>query len=284
VVAEPIAIALEDPAAPASPAPRVTEGTVAAARAVLAERVVAGAASPSAAARTGARDARAAAREDSGAPDIAATAGAGLFTFDPVQRARFDLGLGSAARLLPGPPRRASEGKSASDRSLREALTARDLGLGLGRASVLVSAAREAAASPLAPDVGVTTFEIDFDAAGMVRGAHVDDCAWTEVATALVHAMSGKTVRMRTGARGFRAHVRVVAERTSPSGNGGTTRVGAVPDDVPGAGKACEGTGWSRRCIAGMPLGVTSAEHDSANAGAKASRVVHVQLLDETEI
>lgn len=42
----------------------------------------------------------------------------------------------------------------------------------------------------------------------------------------------------------------------------------------------CERCGWSRCRVAGMPLGVTSAEHDTA----KTTRVVHVQLLDETEI
>ena len=281
VIDEPIAIALEDPGPAASPAARVTEGTLAAPRAVLAEGAIVGAASPSATARAGSREESRVAPLD---PDIAATAGPGFVTFGPVQRAPLDLGLESArSHLFPGAPSRASESKSAIERSLHEALMARDRGLGLGRASVLVSAAREAATSRRAPDVGVATFEIDCDAAGIVRHVNVDDRAWADVAPALVHAMSGKTVRMRTGARGLRAHVRVVAERAPPSGNGGTTRVGAVPDDVPGAGRACEGTGWSRRCVAGMPLGVTSAEHDSANAGAKASRVVHVQLLDETE-
>ena len=153
------------------------------------------------------------------------------------------------------------------------------------RASVLVSAAREAASSPRAPDVGSVTLDIACDAGGVVRTARADDRAWNDVGAALIRAMSGKTVRVRDGSRGLRARLRIVAERTPPSGNGGSTSLGAVPDDVAGsANRACEGTGWTRRCVAGMPLGVTSAEHDSANAGAKTTRVVHVQLLDETEI
>ena len=207
------------------------------------------------------------------------------WSFDPVQQhTAVDLGLGRNRPPATPEPAAPRTEKSAVDRSLHDALGARDLGLGLGRASVLVSAAREAASSPRAPELGTVTFEIDCDASGTVRSAHADDRAWADVGAALIHAMSGKTVRVRAGARGLRAHLRIVAERAPPSGNGGSTTLGAVPDDVPGSEKACEGTGWTRRCVAGMPLGLTSAQHDSANVGARPSRVVRVQLLDETEI
>jgi len=57
-----------------------------------------------------------------------------------------------------------------------------------------------------------------------------------------------------------------------------------VPDDVAGGGRVCEGTGVNRRCVAGMPLGVTSSNYDVSDIGAKPSRVVHVRLLSETEL
>jgi hypothetical protein len=33
-----------------------------------------------------------------------------------------------------------------------------------------------------------------------------------------------------------------------------------------------------------MPVGVTNAQHDTSNIGAKPTRIVHVQLLSEAEI
>lgn len=222
------------------------------------------------------------------AAEVATTDGPATWSFDPVRaHSPVDLGLDPRKPLarMPGPGEPTRPQREAVDRALHGALSARDLGLGLGRASVLVSAAREAASSPRAPDVGAVTFDIACDAGGVVRTAHADDHAWNDVGAALILAMSGKTVRVREGSRGLRARLRIVAARTPPSGGGGSTNLGAVPDDVAGGNsRACEGTGWTRRCVAGMPLGVTSAEHDAANAGAKTTRVVHVQVLDETEI
>jgi hypothetical protein len=172
----------------------------------------------------------------------------------------------------------------AAERSMRDELAAHDLAIGLGRGGPLVSAAHEAASSPNAPDVGATTLEVDCDAAGAVVTARADDRVWGDVAKSLVRAMNGKTLRLRRDAHGMRVRLRVVAERTLPSGSRGSSSPGALPDDVPGGGKACDGEGITRRCVAGMPLGATNSQHDVSNAGAKRARSVHVHLLSESEL
>jgi len=116
------------------------------------------------------------------------------------EHARIGLGLGagdaaggaSRAESAAEPPAR-----SGVDRVLHDALAARDLGLGLGRASVLVSAARAAASSPRAPELGATTFAIECDATGTVRTAHADDRAWAAEGDALIHAMRARAAARR---------------------------------------------------------------------------------------
>jgi hypothetical protein len=47
---------------------------------------------------------------------------------------------------------------------------------------------------------------------------------------------------------------------------------------------ACEGEGSTRRCLAGMPVGVTSSVGDISNTGAQLFRIVHAQLLGEAAL
>jgi hypothetical protein len=213
------------------------------------------------------------------------------WSFDPIRRTPSDVGVGSHWKSVvaegpssPVPGETAQERARAIDRSMREMLTARDVSIGLGRAGPLVSAAHEAASSSSAPEVGTTILEVDIDSQGRVVTARAEDRAWNGVASALVQRMARKPVRVTHGSRGLRARLRVVAEKAPPSGARGSSGVGAVPDDVPGGTKACEGTGIHRRCVAGMPVGVTNAQHDTSNVGANPTRIVHVQLLAETEL
>lgn len=217
------------------------------------------------------------------------------WSFDPMLHPPTDLGLGSRWKgaLGAGPPtdgvparpqNQARESARAMERSIRAELAASDVERGLGRAGPLVSAAHRAASSAGAPETGATTLEVECDAAGAVTSARAEDKAWNEVATALVDEMKGKALRVPRGARGLRARLRVVAERALPSGARGRTSLGALPDDVPGSSRACDGQGITRRCVNGMPVGITSASHDTSDIGAKPSRVVHVQLVGEVEI
>lgn len=218
-------------------------------------------------------------------------------SFDPLQRPAVDLGVGSHWRSVAGtgagvaaaddePSVKTSDSREtarAIERSIRESLTARDVELGLGRAGPLVSAAHDAASSPEAPEIGTTILEVESDAAGNVVAIRSDDRAWSQVAAAVVRRMAGKPLRVRTGARGVRARVRIVAERALPAGGHTSASPGAVPDDVAGGSKACVGQGVTRRCIAGMPVGVTGSAGDTSNIGAHPTRVVHVQLVAENE-
>jgi hypothetical protein len=173
-----------------------------------------------------------------------------------------------------------------TDRILRDSLESHDRALGLGRGGPLVTAAREAASPAFAPEIGSATLEVEADAAGNVLtaravAASADWGAWNDVGRELVRRMAGKPLRLRDGARGLRARLRVIAEHSKPSGERGSSSPGALPDDVPGADSACEGVGAERRCVAGLPLGFSSSTQDLSNLGAHPIRVVRVQLLDE---
>jgi hypothetical protein len=212
-------------------------------------------------------------------------ASATAWSFSPT--GPMDLGIGtywrsvamatSAPRPTPSVDESARNGDFA--RRLSDDMRAQDVATGHSIAGPLVSAAHEAASPRIAPDVGSATIEIEADASGEVVGAHVvdasgDPAGWEDVAAEIRRSMAHKRLRVPAGARGVRAHVRIVAERSLPSGERTSVRPGAAPDEV------CESSGPTRRCTAGMP-GAGGTWGDLSNIGAKRSRVVHVQLLDE---
>jgi hypothetical protein len=187
-----------------------------------------------------------------------------------------------ASSTAPRPPPSAAEWERGGDfaRRLSEDVHASEVATGHSIAGPLVSAAHEAASPRIAPDVGTATIEIESDASGEVVSAHVVDSSgdraqWEDVAAQIRRSMAHKPLRVPAGAHGVRAHVRIVAERTLPSGERTTVHPGAAPDDV------CDNSGPTRRCTAGMPGGAGGTWGDVTNIGAKRSRVVHVQLLDE---
>ncbi len=208
-----------------------------------------------------------------------------------------DLGIGgywkSVASAGP-PPASGSAVEPPADgermnRVLRGALDARDHELGLDHSGPLVSAAREAASLAGAPETGIATIEVDADATGRVTAANVvsangDAAGWSAVARELVGLLAAKRLQLPHGARGLRAHVRIVAERTLPSGTQTARSPGAVPDDVPGQDPQCVGEGAQRKCNAGMPVGVTQSLGDLANLGAKVIRIVHARILGEVTL
>jgi hypothetical protein len=186
--------------------------------------------------------------------------------------------LASASAPEPAPNR--------PDRRLLETLNARDMALGLSRGGPLVAAAHEAASLAIAPDTGSATFDVDADESGRVMAANIVSTngnapAWSEVARELVNLMASKRLRPRPGTHGLRTRLRIVAARTLPSGEQVASSPGAVPDDVAGGDRACEGEGWDRKCLAGSPAGVTRSIGDVANIGARPTRIVHAQILNE---
>jgi hypothetical protein len=178
-----------------------------------------------------------------------------------------DLGIGtywksvasSDAPIAPVPePQPVVPPPRSPDRILRDGLDAHDRELGLGTGGPLVSAAHDAASASIGPDVGSATFEVESDATGRVIAAHVlsasaDIAAWNDVARELVRLMGPKTLHAPRDSRGMRTRLRIVAERALPSG-GHYTR---------------EGTG---------------VHFDVADIGAKAARLVRVQLLGDASL
>jgi hypothetical protein len=212
------------------------------------------------------------------------------------QTAPLDLGIGTywknvatgdplpvaQAEPAPAPPARPSP-----NRILRDGLDAHDRSLGLGTGGPLISAAHEAASPSIAPDVGSATFDVESDAMGRVVAARVvsasaEASAWNDVAQELVRLMSAKTLRVLRDSRGTRTRLRIVAQRTLPSGAAYERSAGAVPQDSC-SGEAVGPGGLGRKCGAGMPTGLTQS-FDLADIGARASRIVRVQLLGEAAL
>jgi hypothetical protein len=187
----------------------------------------------------------------------------------------------------PLPPADASTRSTPSpdgiSRMLREDLQARDVAMGLGASGPLITAAHDAATPDIAPDVGAATLEIESDATGRITSARVVDATanaadWNEVAQRIVRLMASKPLRVAPGARGVRARLRIVAERSLPAGEKRQARSGATRDSD------CDTSGGERRCTAGLPAGVSGTWGDLSNIGAKRSRAVRVQLLGESSI
>ena len=212
------------------------------------------------------------------------------WTFSP--SAPVDLGIGThwkavAAASVSVPPAVAEPPPQAVswDRLVHDELAARDQELGLGPGGALVTAAHEAASGSEAPDEGSATLEIVCDASGAVTGGLVTGASsgdlprWNAVAETLVRQMHGKAMRLPPGAKGLRARLAIRIARTMPSGEKVMAHAGALPDDMPSAGRVCEGTGWSRKCVAGMPVGATVQAADLSNAAARL-RAVSVRMLD----
>lgn len=225
----------------------------------------------------------------SSAPDApeapAAPAAETAWSFSPT--GPLDLRIGSywksvaTASSAPHPSSSIDESARGGDfaRRLSDDMRAHDVATGHSIAGPLVTAAHDAASPNVAPDVGSATIEIESDASGVVVAARVVDASgdrarWDDVAEQIRRTMAHKPLRVPAGARGVRAHVRIVAERTLPSGERTSIHSGAAPDEV------CDGSGPTRRCTAGLP-GAGGTWGDVTNFGAARSRVVHVQLLDE---
>ena len=189
----------------------------------------------------------------------------------PAPSASIDLGIGAYWKSVamgapvaeePPPVASAEPPRPSIDQMLRDSLEARDHELGLGSAGPLVSAAHDAASLAFAPDTGGATFEVVSDAEGRVTSANIvsvsaDGPAWSDVARELVSLMSSKRLHVPRGAHGYRARLRITAERALPAGSKTTSAVGAVPDDIPGGEKSCEGEGMHRKCTKGSPIGAT---------------------------
>ena len=229
---------------------------------------------------SGAVAARAPTAASGAAPVDDATPGDAAW-FDPVRALTARPTLIDRPIITPATPLTA-ESRPRDDAAItavRDALDAHDQSLGLGRAGPLQAAAQEAASATVAPDTGVGELVIDCDGDGHVVAVRAVQSDWQPVATRLARVMAGKTMRVRPGRHGLRVKLRIVAERTPPAGRSQPeSSAGAVPDEV------CDGQGLTRRCVAGMPFGVSGKGRDLSNLGARPGRVVHVTVDGETDL
>ena len=169
-------------------------------------------------------------------------------------------------------------------RMLTEPLRERDAALGLGMSGPLVGAVRDAVRASFAIEPSEATLEVDVGEGGQVLSTRVvsstrEPLAWADIARELTASMAQRRLRVPMGARGMRASLRVVVTPNVPEG--ATTAPGAVPDDAPGGSKACEGSGLARRCVAGMPLGLSVTGGEIASAARSVLHKVRVEILGE---
>jgi len=118
-------------------------------------------------------------------------------------------------------PRRAPAPVSTTG-GLAEALEAHDQVLGLGPAGAVLSAAREAGHSDVAPALGKATFAITVLRTGIVdvqlTGASSNVEGWQKVATNMAAAIKRKPPQIHPPRNGVRIGVELIAEERWPSG------------------------------------------------------------------
>jgi hypothetical protein len=134
-------------------------------------------------------------------------------------------------------------------------------------AGPVVSAAHDAATSPIAPDVGIAVFVVRTDAAGTVTSVSVRDVngdfpGWAAVGKKLETALVAKKLVVPSGASGVQVTVKVSAKYALPSGANPKKPIDAD--------------------VGGTPFGPGIAgTFDLADIGSKPMRVVAVVVLDE---
>lgn len=181
-----------------------------------------------------------------------------------------------------------------------EALTARDLDLGLGQGGQVLSAFEERARTMDVAVEGWAVFDVGIDSSGhvsvWVSDASTARDAWERVARTAVADVDAKRIHVPRGARGWHVAVRVEAKEQYPDGErpkdmGGhvtttefkESKTSMVMESVPSVtvatrGKVCSaGISWAFPSPVPMIVGGCNPE----NAGVQAIRVVSGRIVDE---
>jgi hypothetical protein len=128
--------------------------------------------------------------------------------------------LEGAPREAPAP--RPSPSPVSTTGGLAEALEAHDQGLGLGPAGAVLSAAREAAHSDVAPQLGKATFAVTVLRTGVVdvqlTGASSDVDGWRKVAESMAAFIKRKPPQINPPRNGVRMGIELAAEERWPNG------------------------------------------------------------------
>lgn len=183
---------------------------------------------------------------------------------------------------------------------LAEALTARDVDLGLGQGGQVLSAFEARARTMDVAVEGWAVFDVGIDSAGRVSVAVTDAStardAWERVARTAVADVDARRIRVPRGARGWRVAVRIEAKEQYPDGErpkdmgGHVTTTGfkesktsMVMESLPSVtlatrGKVCgAGVNWTFP----SPLPTIVGGCNPENIGAREIRVVSGRIVDE---
>jgi hypothetical protein len=190
-------------------------------------------------------------------------------------------------------------GEGATAGGLAEALTARDVELGLGQGGQVLSAFEARARTMDVAVEGWAVFDVGIDSSGRVSVAVTDAStardAWERVARTAVADVDAKRIHMPRGARGWRVAVRIEAKEQYPDGerpkdmgvHAKTTALKAsktsmVVESLPGVQLAARG----KVCSVGLSLQLPfppmiAGGCNPENAGVEAIRVVSGRIVDE---
>jgi len=182
---------------------------------------------------------------------------------------------------------------------LAEALTARDVDLGLGQGGQVLSAFEARARTMDVAVEGWAVFDVGIDSSGRVSVAVTDASsardAWERVARTAVADVDAKRIRIPRGARGWRIAVRVEAKEQYPDGerpkdmglHARTTQLkesktSMVVESLPGVQLAARG----KVCSVGVSLQLPfppmiAGGCNPENAGVREIRVVSGHIVDE---
>jgi len=190
-------------------------------------------------------------------------------------------------------------GDGATAGGLAEALTARDVDLGLGQGGQVLSAFEARARTMDVAVEGWAVFDVGIDSSGRVSVAVTDAStardAWERVARTAVADVDAKRIHIPRGARGWRVAVRIEAKEQYPDGerpkdmglHARTTplkpsKTSMVVESLPGVELAARG----KVCSVGLSLQLPfppmiAGGCNPENAGVEAIRVVSGRIVDE---
>jgi len=190
-------------------------------------------------------------------------------------------------------------GEGATAGGLAEALTARDVDLGLGQGGQVLSAFEARARTMDVAVEGWAVFDVGIDSSGRVSVAVTDAStsrdAWERVARTAVADVDARRIRIPRGARGWRIAVRIEAKEQYPDGerpkdmgvHAKTTplkpsKTSMVVESLPGVELAARG----KVCSVGLSLQLPfppmiAGGCNPENAGVEAIRVVSGRIVDE---
>ena len=155
------------------------------------------------------------------------------------------------------------------DRSMRDALDARDHDLGLDSAGPLVGAAETLTRGSDTPMNGTVVFEVRFDADGKVQDVRVIDAAgsrasWERLGAQFAANLRAHPIALRRKGHALTARIEVTSKWALPSGAAGGRAITGPFTNV-------------------SPESVQAGAHfDVSDIGARPARVVHAHILGET--